>query len=516
MALFDYWLNPLTVGATQVIGHRGEVEDFQHDLYSFLISTIREQDQAQTALIWRWLQVMQEFWESQYGQILAIPVLNSPEDCPEIYLDHLRKKIGIMDDISYLWTPLTTTEKRRLIKFFVRFLRYRSTSFGIDEVVETMSGQPAEFFGYFNYRWILSGDGSRNMETAIGREDDNYDPYLLSETNMPVGLIPDTVSTATVGGYTLYTFVVNELVASTSETIPEKVYVRFLGTGAAIHAPLIYDGSDWTVTTEQDYIFLQPPSSLSTEPSNFRVSFETDEYVSDILMVDDGTLNRDMIVGLVRFSRPSSENIYIRYYNFIDLFDNFGQWDEISTTATIAYSETNKNVVLGDSGDTEDAIIQANPDESDDWNSYAVHVKMQHNISNKYYVIRFMVQGVNDYYYLKITPATPPTIPAAAWELRKYVSGSDSLMVSGSLDQMDIDVDYIWRIESYTSTRPGGDVQVLRVYQDENLLTTYDDDPAPWGGGVGTIELVCELTGQMTVSRVLVHPIPQEFDFVGP
>lgn len=512
MALYDYWLNPLSVGATQVIGYRGEIEEFQHDLYSFLLSTIREQDQNVTALIWRWLQVMQDFWESQYGQILAIPVLNSPENCPEIYLDHLRKKIGIMDDISYVWTPLTTTEKRRLIKYFIRFVRYRSTSFGIDEIIETMSGQPAEVFGYFNYRWLLSGDDEADLETAIGREDDSYDPYLLSETNMPTGAIPDTVSTSEVGGYTLYTFVLDALVDSTPNDIPEEVYIRFLGTGAAIHAPLIFNGTNWTATTEQDYVFLQASSSLSTEPSNFRASFETDEYVLDILMVDDGTLNRDMIIGLVRFSRPSSENIYIRYYNMIDLFENFGQWDEIAGTAT--YSEDNQNVVLSDGA--EDTVIQANPDGSEDWFSYAVHVKMQHGVTAKYAVIRFMVQGVNDYYYLKVTPSSPPTIPTAAWELRKYVSGSDSLMTSGTTDQMDIDIDYIWRIESYTSDRPGGDVQVLRLFQDENLLTTYVDDPASWGGGSGTIEIVCETGGSLTVSRVLVHPIPQEFDYVGP
>lgn len=516
MALYDYWLNPLTVGATQVIGYRGAIEEFQHDLYSFLLSTIRDQDQEQTALIWRWLQVMQDFWESQYGQILAIPVLNSPEDCPEIYLDHLRKKIGIMDDISYIWTPLTTVEKRRLIKYFVRFLRYRSTPFGIDTIVETMSGLPSTVLGYFDYRWILSGDSVATMETAIGREDDGYDPYLLSETNMPVGIIPDTVSVSVVGGLTYYTFVLTGMVNDTIEDIPEKVYIRYLGTGAGIHAPLIFDGSDWTATTEGDYLFLQPPSTLSTEPSNFRASYESDEYVSDILMVDDGTLNRDMIIGLVRFSRPSSENIYIRYYNFIDLFENFDQWDEISTTATIAYSETNKNVVLGDSGDIEDAVIQANPDESDDWFSYAVHVKMQHDVDDKYYVIRFMVQGVDDYYYLRVTPASPPTIPAATWELRKIVSSVDSLMTSGNVDQMDAGVAYIWRIESYTSERPGGDVQIFRIYQDENLLTTWEDNPASWGGGNGTVEIICEAGGSLTVSRVLVHPIPQEFDFVGP
>ena len=60
MAIVDYWNNPLVVAPTQVIGFRGDIEDFPHDLYSFLLSTIREADQADVALIWRWLQPMQQ------------------------------------------------------------------------------------------------------------------------------------------------------------------------------------------------------------------------------------------------------------------------------------------------------------------------------------------------------------------------------------------------------------------------------------------------------------------------
>jgi len=514
MTIYDYWLNPLTPVPSQVIGYRGEIDEFPHDLYSYLLSSIREQDQNQVALIWRWLQPMQQFWESQYAQILAIPYLLSPEDCPAPYLDYLRKQVGIMDDMGYVWGALEEADKRRLIKFFVRFLKYRATTFGLGEMVETMTGLPFIYMNYFDYRWILGGSLDTEIETAIGREDDGYDPWLISESDLPVGGLPDEVAVITWQGQDTYIFNVTNFVASLTERpIPSHVYIKYIGTGAGRIVPLHPTFFGYMAMMEPGYLFLQPPSSLSTNVSNFRVSFESDELVSDILIEDDGTLNRDMLVGLVRFSRPQSERVYIRYYNFIEIFRDFERWDEIQGTAT--WSGTDRNVVLADA--LVDTIIQCNLDIADDWTTYCVSVKMHHDVNDKYAQIRFMVQGVDDFYYLKLTPATPPHIPAGVWQLRRVVAGTDSLLTSGTLEWLDSGVDYYWRVESITSDRPGGQVQLLRVYQDENMLADYVDNPAPWGGNAkGTVELVVETGGSLTVSRVLVHPLPMESDFVGP
>jgi len=513
MTIYDYWLNPLAPVATQVIGYRGELEEFPHDLYSYLLSTIREQDQNDVALIWRWLQPMQQFWESQYAQILAIPYLLSPEDCPEPYLNYLRKQIGIMDDMGYLWSALNEADQRRLIKFFVRFLKYRSTTFGLTEALETMTGQPIYIMNYFDYRWLLSGTLTRDIEGALGREEDGYDSWLLSESDLPVGIMPDTVIVLDVSGVKYYKFKLNYVVSLVERPVPERVYMKYMGTGAGNYTGIYYDGSDWWAVMAADYIFGQPSGSLSTEPSNFRASFESDELVFDVIIEDDGELNRDKVVGVVRFYRPQSERVYIRYYSLYELFVNYDRWETTQGTAT--WSETNKNVVLDDGG--VNTIIQCIADGSDEWSSYCVHAQMRHSVNLKYFQIRFMVQDSDNYYYLKLLAPNPPTIPPGIWQLRRVVGGSDSLLATGDLNWLDADVDYFWRIESITSSRPGGEVQVLRVYQDEDLLVTYDDDPAPWSGNAnGTVEIVNEAGGELTVSRVYVHPLPMEFDFVGP
>lgn len=514
MAIVDYWNNPLTVAPTLVIGYRGDIEEFPHDLYSFLLSSIREADQDDVMLLWRWLQPMQSHWESQYADILTVMKLQSPELCPAEFLDYLRKDVGIMDDLGYIWGVLTESEKRRFIKYFVRFLRYRGTSFGASEMISTMTGHETNVLNYFYYRWVVSGDEDSEVETAIGREDDGYDPWLISEANLPVGEIPNLVVHGTVDGETQYAFEIDNLVDATDELpIPEWVFIKFLGTNTTTRAKVAIHPStgNYIAYPILGEVFEQASSSLSDEPANFRTAWESDEYVFDILMEDDGELNRDMVVGLTRFSRPLSERVYIRYYSVIELFETDDFWTTDNGTATFGTNE----VELADvSNVTRLRLTKTGADQFDD---YVTIVKMKSGTVEKYSRIYFMYQDIDNTYYLEIEPATPPTIPAGTWSIVQVIAGTPTTLDSGNLDWLDVDVDYVWRIESFTSTRPGGEVQIIRVYQDENIIVDVVDDPAPWSGNVlGTIVLAVEDGGSLTASRVLIHPFPMEFDYVGP
>lgn len=158
MTIKDSWLNP-AVGATATfLGYREDLEEFPHDLYSYFLSSIRELDIANTRLLWRWLQGAQQEFESLYGKILSLPLLLSPDYCPESYLDYLKDNIGITDDMNYLWGVLSINEKRKLIKYFVRFLLYRSTPIGITEMIESMTGKNVEIRDFFDMRWIISNE----------------------------------------------------------------------------------------------------------------------------------------------------------------------------------------------------------------------------------------------------------------------------------------------------------------------------------------------------------------------
>jgi hypothetical protein len=517
MAIVDYWDNPLSVSPVQVIGYRGELEEFPHDIYSFLLTTIREADLKDVGLIWRWLQPMQQHWESQYASILSIMQLQSAEQCPVEFLDYLRKDTGIMDDLGYIWGVMDEAEKRRFIKFFVRFLRFRNTSFGITEMIPTMLGQPIYILNYFDYRWICSGEVLLSeAETALGREDDGYDPWLISESNMPVGLIPDSIVVSGSGSSLRYGFNINDLVANTENLpVPTFVFVKFLGTNVTVRLNVITISGVYLAYTEDGEDFLQPASSISTEPSNFRVSWEPDDLVSDIIMEDDGTVNRDLVEGLARFSRPSSERMYIRYYNLIELFDDADHWTTDLGTATYGTNLVTLSHVA------EDTRIRLTKDGAEDYSDYSVVVKMKCGVIDLYGRIRFMRNASDDYYFFEMTPTTPISPVGAVvfgtWRIVRMVTGVPTVLDTGTFDWLDLDVDYVWRIDCFLSPRVGGDVQIIQVYQDENLLTEVVDDPAPWSSNVkGTVEIVAETAGSITASRVTIHPLPMEYTYVGP
>lgn len=695
MSIVDYWDNVLSSGPIQVIGYRGTEDDFPFDLYQFLLTTIREADQRDVALLWRWLQPMNLHWKAQYTQIKSVIQLKSPELCPVDLLDHLRKDVGIMDDLGYIWGVLDEAEKRRLIKFFVRFLRYRSSTFGLIEMISTMTGEPVIVRGYFYYRWIISGDLDSEQETAIGREDDGYDPWLIAESGVTVGVNPDLVTINYINDEDMqYIFTIDNFVSETTELpIPTTVLIKYTGSVEPIEAVVVeessgyklylpinesfsqsntftitggnnvicdeysesnqdttsplgngsitvvgqsltgdgnylsevefylsitgsptgnvvanlythtgtfgviglpgtllatsddvdvtsltgvltmttftfdetfelvdgtnyfivleYSGGDgsnyinvgydesspshngnfvkfagspeftWTSDSASDVVFsmtsLVPTvviSDLSEEPSDFQISSEPGDSTFDILIEDDGDLNRDMVKALAKFSRPLSERIYILYYLLIERFEDVEEWETDLGTAIYADNQ----VVLGDvAEETRIRLIQTGADEHSD---YTVTVKAQFGVVDKYVQIRFMRSSSGDYYFFEITPALPPTIPVGTWRLVRVVSGiggGTTVLDSGNLEWADVDVDYMWRIDCNTSERSGGNIQLIRVYQDENLVVEYADDPIPWSGNVhGTVEMVVEDGGDLTVSSVFINSIPMGYDYIGP
>jgi hypothetical protein len=364
---------------------------------------------------------------------------------------------------------------------------------------------------YFDYRWILSGDDSTERECALGREDDGYDPYLLSSPDFPIGVMPDRVTYAT----PLYIFKIDTIVNRMLEiekVIPPVVRVRCLLTNETTLARVYVNlsvGLMYAVAHE-NYLFGQLPSDISTEPSDFRVSFEPDEYVFDLLVTDDGTLNRSIPRGLARFNRPISEKVYVRYYHFIEKFEDFIRWDTITGTVV----EGDREVTLGDLVDP--TAVRINVTNTDDWADQCVTVKSSIGVPGKYISIKFQIRDNDNYYELNLVPNEVPTIPPGTWKLNRVVAAVPALIALGNLDYFDEDVDYIWRIVSLVSHRPGVDVQHIQIYQDEHLLDTVIDNPAPWAGDAkGTVEIEVEDGGTAILKRVLVNPVPMESDYVG-
>jgi hypothetical protein len=517
MPIVDYWLNPLVSGTRPVLGYREAAEAFPHDIYSFFLSSIRDQDiRNGNRLLWRWVQGMQLEWESIYGRILTLPDLQDPDNCPIEWLQYLAWKVGVTSELGEMWGVLNDADKRRLTKFFVRFLREKSTHGGYVDLLQTMFGFQFDLQGFFDYRWILSGDEDREVEGALGREDDGYDPHLLSEDDVPVGVEADNIllwMPPVVSDY-YYEFQVQSLYALYGELDPpRRIRVTYRPTGQSVVLYTQESGSVIYGQTDPGEVFGQTAAPYSTNKNDFRVAFEPDPFVFDIRAVDfhTGLIDRDKVVELVKFYRHLSERIYVRYYWLIEDFsdEDFENW--AGTTGTYVHDADAETVTLSDVG-ANSGVETAGLLDSGEWQEYSVAIRAMNNTVSKYIELRFYRQDADNYMYVRFTPNPPPTIPPGTYRFGYVNATVDSVLATGNLDeQFDLGVNYFWRV--IIEDVGGGDFHV-QIYQDEDRITELTIT-SPWATSKGNIEVVSETGGEVVLSRALVHSFPMVSDYIG-
>jgi hypothetical protein len=206
-----------------------------------------------------------------------------------------------------------------------------------------MSGRPIDLFSYFYYQWILSGSEAVEMhtESGLGEYMDENDPWLISEYHHGYGIQPDAIFLIHYSpSISSYRFRIDTLIARFLETettaIPQMVRIVLKTTRKSILARIYINGGSYYVQTPPNYHFEHgPPYSVNV--TDFITGFDVDQYIYDIAIMDDGSLNRPMIEALGEFIRATHERIYIRYYHLIEKFNykndewNLGPLSTINT-----------------------------------------------------------------------------------------------------------------------------------------------------------------------------------------
>jgi len=323
VSITDIWLNPV-IGTSVVHGYNQSAAKFPHDLLSFIQSSIVEADRKDVSLLYRFFHTLTEEWESIYGKIQAIPNLYRPETVSAVILEELRYNVAIDDNLNYIWGTLDELSKRRFVKYFTRFVQFRFTDLGITNVFETMTGRPIEIFSYFDYQWIVSGDGEYNEEMALGEEEDSFDPWLITEYHEAFGISAENITLPAFSTTTRYCFQIDAAVAAylaSESNLPEEIRVIYKPSMQSFVGFVYYDGSNYYVYGPPSYYFGQL-AGYSLDVDDFRVGFEIDQYVYDICVMDyEETLSHEMCKALAKFERASHERVYIRYYRLIEHFD---------------------------------------------------------------------------------------------------------------------------------------------------------------------------------------------------
>lgn len=186
------------------------------------------------------------------------------------------------------------------------------------------------------------------------------------------------------------------------EAVPHDVRVIYRGKGGRV-APSYWSGSRNEVSVSDALGF---PIPLDLDASDYTVGVDPDEFVSDLRVVDDGTLDREFVERLVAISRPAGERILVRFVDFQDVFRNadLRYWAELTGTATPRPDDG--RVDLEDA--TNETVVHADMPLAATWNQFGLSAQfaLRDAVAGKWGEVRFNVLDSDNFYAVRIDPGT--------------------------------------------------------------------------------------------------------------
>jgi len=121
---------------------------------------------------------------------------------------------------------------------------------------------------------------------------------------------------------------------------------------------------------------------------------DVDEYRSNLRIMDDGTLDRELVENLVKLTRPSSERVEISWLDFLDLFrtdNDLLQWQFV--TGVVA--PTVADGVMSLTSDGTPTIVATNVSGDSDWEAQVAFMRAK---STDGFALCFYYQDDDNYY----------------------------------------------------------------------------------------------------------------------
>lgn len=490
MAIQDLANNPILPSSASFLGYRAPDEPvFPHDIYSFLIESIRQTDRDYgRELILRWLASAQSEFEDTYARIQSLLDLFDVEKTKSKTLPFLKWIVGFTGKLDYVTTGLSEAELRRLIKSAVPMWKKKGTEFGLAQTIEWATTRKPQIVNYFDFRVLID-------EVEIGRDGLGYDPWLIDVPGMAPGEKPAAVTNHT----TYLKFDLTSLFGTNDETghVIHMVcsITKHVELGVSYFDPS--SGKNFVVSPS----LMGQTGTPSTSPNDYRVGVDPDEFVSDLRVMDDGSgkVNRTLVETLVRLLRPSGERYWIRYVNF---------WDEFRRTAidfetvsgTVVHDSDAGTILLGDGA--ADTVIKSDVNDDTTWTEIVASAQMQVSDSATWAELRFYYTDETNFYAVRIQPDTR-TI-----SLEKVTGSIRSTLDSVVLDRFAVNVNYFFRV----STTDTGSGHLIKYFLDENLLGEVTDADQQQG----KLALACETAQGLTVRFVELYTKPLASTFIGP
>jgi hypothetical protein len=229
-----------------------------------------------------------------------------------------------------------------------------------------------------------------------------------------------------------------------------------------------------------------------------------ESHTYQIRIVDDETLDRELVRALVRLTRPANERVEIAYMGFMDLFttdDDKSQWEDEEGESVVADGYLRLPALVSPE------VSYANISAASGWSNY---VSIWRACGDTSFDLLFYRASEDDNYFLRVTTSLTSPSGHGRVELFKTVSGTEtSLVVVDLSDDYDLydDVYHGFRIEA---VKDNSDTRI-RVLLDANMIIDTTDD-AHFSGGIGFRRLVG--SGVADLDLVELFFVPAEPDLI--
>lgn len=183
---------------------------------------------------------------------------------------------------------------------------------------------------------------------------------------------------------------------------------------------------------------------------------QLDEYFSDVRIVDNGSLNKTLILRILNLMRPTSERLNVIFIDFFDDFVNgVGLFESIQGSISL---NVDKMMELAPNTIARTSVLNDNL-----WKDIALQVKANDtDAAGSVFGILFFVQDVNNFYEFRLNTTTKM---AGLW---KRVAGVYSQIGADVLLDIVAQASYIYTIT--TSFKPETNETLIQTHLDSNQV----------------------------------------------
>ncbi len=412
------------------------------------------------------------------------------------------------------WTPTTMTtigNRPWFISLSDGTREYKLTWSNVELALEDAAGNtiaPIKSFRFIvgeSYKMRIAISGT-NISASVNGNDlfGNIDSTLFSAlafSGYSFGFDNNeiqnwTVSWDDVGPTPKLDFELSTLLGLT-QAVPHAVRVHYKLENVVRTVYSYWDGSKNRCNVT-DAFGLNVPI-LTNSLNDFKVGVDPDEFVSDLKVVDDGDLDRDMIENLVRVMRPAGERIYIRYLAFQDKFRRSGDWVQVAGSVTTDFDNGQLTVDAA-------SVIRTDMNLDTTWKNITARAQAKMtNVPGDYWEMRFNYVDENNFYAVGMNPDDAER----SVFLDRVIAGvRTNIGDYNFVNNFFADVYYNLMVQ----TAWDGSTTLMKVFLDGNYLFEYSNALIE----DGRVAIATDGTQETTLSLVEVSMCPHEHARIGP